>query len=161
MGSSHIWSLNSLYVIGSLRNPLIPEFANELASLGIEAFASWYGAGEKADDAWKQYQQFRGLSFGQALKEAAAQHVFEFDKTHLDRCEGAVLYMPAGKSAHLELGYVIGTGKPGFIVFDEIPEDRWDVMYNFATEVFFSRSDFFEYLRRYRNVYQQRTYTQV
>lgn len=44
--------------------------------------------------------------------------------------------MPAGKSAHLELGYVIGTGKPGWILFDQDPE-RFDVMHNFATGVHF------------------------
>jgi nucleoside 2-deoxyribosyltransferase len=45
--------------------------------------------------------------------------------------------MPAGKSAHLELGYMIGRGKPCFVLFDEEPE-RWDVMYQFATAVCFS-----------------------
>ena len=42
--------------------------------------------------------------------------------------------MPAGKSAHLELGWVIGKGKKGFIVLDN--PDRWDVMYLFADGVF-------------------------
>jgi nucleoside 2-deoxyribosyltransferase len=44
--------------------------------------------------------------------------------------------MPAGKSAHLELGYIIGQGKPGYILFDKMPE-RLDVMHVFANGVFF------------------------
>lgn len=33
-----------IYVIGSLRNPEIPKFANELRSLDFEVFDDWYGA---------------------------------------------------------------------------------------------------------------------
>ena len=66
----------------------------------------------------------------EGLKGLAADHVFRFDKKHLDECNIAVLCMPAGKSGHLELGYVIGQGKPGYILLDN-PE-RWDVMYLFA-----------------------------
>ena len=41
--------------------------------------------------------------------------------------------MPGGKSAHLELGYMIGRGKRCFVLFDKEPE-RWDLMYQFAME---------------------------
>ncbi len=56
------------------------------------------------------------------------------------------MLMPAGKSGHLELGYTIGKGKLGFIIFDSVPE-RVDVMYQFATELFFSKQEFFDYLK--------------
>jgi nucleoside 2-deoxyribosyltransferase len=75
--------------------------------------------------------------------------VFEFDKFHLDRCDAAVLLMPAGKSAHLELGYMRGKGKPGFILFDEEPE-RYDVMVKFATDIFFKKEDLFECLSMFK-----------
>ena len=39
--------------------------------------------------------------------------------------------MPAGKSGHIEFGYLVGQGKPGFVLFDAVPE-RYDVMYQFA-----------------------------
>ena len=57
--------------------------------------------------------------------------MFEFDHHHIDRADIGVLIMPAGKSGHLELGYMIGQGKPCFIYFEEEPE-RWDVMYQFC-----------------------------
>ena len=44
--------------------------------------------------------------------------------------------MPAGKSCHLELGYLIGKGKTCYILFDKEPV-RWDVMCRFANDVFF------------------------
>ncbi len=49
--------------------------------------------------------------------------------------QAGVLVLPAGKSGHLELGYLIGQGKPAYIWMPEEP-DRWDVMYRFADAVF-------------------------
>ena len=122
------------YLIGSLRNPQVPLIAQHLREKGIAIFDSWYAAGPTADDSWKEYEQARELSYTQALKEYAAQHVFSFDKQHLDRCDGAILAYPAGKSAHLELGYVLGKGKPGYVLLDD-HKDRWDVMLLFSTAV--------------------------
>jgi hypothetical protein len=43
--------------------------------------------------------------------------------------------MPAGKSGHLELGWMAGQGKKTYVLFDEVPK-RYDVMYNFTNGVF-------------------------
>jgi len=125
----------SLYLIGSLRNPRVPVIGNQLRELGWDVFDDWYSAGEKADDAWQAYEKQRGHSFAQALDGYAAQHTFGFDREHIERCQIGLLVLPAGKSGHLELGVMIGQGKPGFILLDGEPE-RYDVMYNFATQVF-------------------------
>jgi hypothetical protein len=124
-----------IYLIGSLRNPEIPRIANELRKAGHETFDDWFAAGPEADDYWRDYEKSRGHTYQQALRNYAAQHVFSFDRTHLDRCRAAVLVYPAGKSGHLELGYVVGAGKPGYILLDGEPE-RFDVMLNFATGVY-------------------------
>lgn len=126
--------IQSLYVIGSLRNPEIPKIADEMRTFGFDVFDDWYAAGPKADDHWKEYEQGRGRSYIQALDGRAATQVFRYDKSNLDRCSAAVLVLPAGKSGHLELGYFIGSGKPGFILMPP-GDDRWDVMYRFATRV--------------------------
>lgn len=98
-------------------------------------FDDWYAAGPEADDYWQKYEKKRGRSYSEALDGFAANHVFGFDKHHLDSCDVGVLVLPAGKSAHLELGYLIGQGKAAYILYDQEP-DRWDVMYKFATGVF-------------------------
>lgn len=123
-----------LYVIGSLRNPAIPEAARALRDAGHEVFDDWYAAGPEADDFWKAYEEQRGRTYVEALDGHAAQHVFAFDKAHLDEADAAVLVLPAGRSGHLELGYVVGSGKPGYVLM-EPDSDRWDVMYLFATRV--------------------------
>jgi hypothetical protein len=128
-----------IYLIGSLRNAAIPDIANTLRSAlpGVDVFASWFAAGPRADDHWQEYEQGRGLSYIEALADAAAQNVYHFDKKHLDSCDVAVLVYPAGKSAHLELGYCAGKGKTTYILLDQQPE-RWDVMTNFADAVHIS-----------------------
>lgn len=123
-----------IYIIGSLRNPRIPEVSKALRDANHQVFDEWYAAGDKADDAWRDYERERGLSYLEALRlSKAAQHVFDFDYQWLSRADAAVLVLPAGKSGHLELGWMLGCGKKGYILLDE--PDRWDVMYKFATGV--------------------------
>lgn len=123
-----------IYLIGSLRNPQVTELANWLEHEGdYEVFTSWHAAGPEADDRWKEHEMARGRSYKQALAHYAAQHVFNFDKRHIERADAVVLMLPAGKSGHLELGYALGQGTPGFILLADV--ERWDVMYAFATGV--------------------------
>lgn len=111
-------------------------------------FDDWFAAGPIADDSWKEYEQNRGHTYIEALNNYAAKHVFSFDKHHLDRVDAGILVYPAGKSAHLEMGYLAGQGKPTYILFDGDPElDRWDVMLQFATGgVYFSLEKLIEAL---------------
>lgn len=125
----------SIYLIGSLRNKLVPDIANALRAEGYLVFDDWYAAGPEADDMWRNYEQGRNHNYLDALKGHAARHVFEFDKKHIQESDTVILLLPAGKSGHLELGYALGSGKRGFILLDKEP-DRFDVMYCFATGVF-------------------------
>ena len=129
-----------VYLIGSLRCPRVPEVAAELRHAGFEVYDDWWCVGPKADDYWQSYSVARGQCYAAALKSWAAQHTFRNDKQHLDECSAAVLLAPAGKSAHLELGYVIGRGVPGYILLDTEPE-RWDVMAAFADGVFYTTEE--------------------
>ena len=136
----------NIYLIGSLRNPGIPKIAAKLREAGHEVFDDWYAAGPEADDYWQKYETARGHNYKEALEGYAANHVFSFDKHHLDTNDIAILALPAGKSGHLELGYMIGQGKKGYILFDETMPDRWDVMYLFATGVYFTLDSLIEEL---------------
>lgn len=122
-----------IYLIGSLRNPKIPQIANALRAEGFEVFDDWYAAGPEADDKWRDYERQRGRSYSEALAGAAARNVFNFDRNNLSRADDVVLVLPAGRSGHLELGWSLGQGKRGFILLDD--PKRWDVMYQFATGV--------------------------
>ena len=122
-----------IYLIGALKNPCIPEMAVELSACDRhEVFADWYSPGPEADSYWRQYEAERGRGFLDAINGPHARHVFDFDKKWLDWAEVAVMALPAGRSAHLELGYMVGRGKPTAILLDNSDPDRWDVMYRFA-----------------------------
>lgn len=135
-----------VYVIGSLRNPQVPEVSKELRAAGFEVFDDWFAAGPEADDYWQRYEKAKGNDMRAALGGHAATHVFEFDKRHLDAADMVVLVLPAGKSGHLELGYSLGRGKPGYILMPEEPE-RFDVMYKFATGIALSTEELVKMLK--------------
>jgi len=59
-----------VYLIGSLRNPAVPELANTIRALGYDVFDDWYAAGPEADDKWRDYEKARGHTYKQALSRA-------------------------------------------------------------------------------------------
>ncbi len=137
----------SIYVIGSLKNERIPLVANMLRAVGWDVFDDWYGAGSDADDHWQAYEKTRGRNFKEALAGRAAQHIFQLDEQNIDRCGAGLLVMPAGKSGHIELGVFVGQKKPRYILLDGEPE-RYDLMYNYATQVFLSVDEMLAALKR-------------
>ena len=139
----------SIYVIGSLANKKIPYFANELRKLGFIVYDQWWAPGPLADSYWRHYTKIRKLSYKEALQDCAATHIFEFDKELIDKSDIVVMLMNGGRSAHMELGYAIGKGKKGYILFEGEPK-RYDVMYQFATEIFFDRGELIAKLKENR-----------
>ncbi len=131
-----------VYLIGSLKNWKVIDLAKDLRKEfpNLEIFDSWISPGPEADDFWRKYSKRKGQTHKEALNDWSATHIFEFDKFHLDRSDLVILYMPCGKSGHLELGYAIGQGKKGYILFDKEPK-RWDIMHKFATDVFYNLED--------------------
>ena len=137
-----------IYLIGALKNWSIVALTNELEALGFEVFSEWLCAGPDADTWLLNYAKERGWSYKDALYSYAARQIFEFDKKHIDRSDLVIMVMPCGKSGHMELCYARGCGKPGYILFEDEPA-RMDVMYQFATNVFFTKVDLIHELRRY------------
>lgn len=135
-----------IYLIGSLRNPISKSLANKLRREGHDIFDDWSAVGPEADDWWMKYEKARGNTYKQALDGYAAKHVYEFDKHNIDQSQVGLLVLPAGKSAHLELGYMIGCGKPGIIYYEDEPE-RWDVMYQFASKICIGMAELHQALR--------------
>jgi hypothetical protein len=72
-------------------------------------------------------QKYNAQSF---LADERTQRAFAEDKKWLDWCDGVVLVLPSGRSAHLEAGYAVGRGKPVW-AWGKIPDGEFDVMYGF------------------------------
>lgn len=125
-------SHRKVYVVGALRNPAVTLIAQRLRDvLDCEVFDDWHAAHPDADDQWRSYELDRGRSYPEALQSYAGQNVFQFDKKHLNESTHGLLVLPAGRSGHLELGYLAGRGAATAILLDK-DYDRWDVMYAFA-----------------------------
>jgi len=139
----------NIYLIGSLANRKIIELANELREHDFVVFDDWISPGEETDTKWQEYERRRGRTYKEALNGQHARDVFEFDKRHLDAADCAVLVLPAGRSGHLELGYIC-RDKPGFVLFEEEP-DKYDIMYLFAQDIFFNKDDLIQALEKLRD----------
>jgi hypothetical protein len=139
-----------IYVIGSLKNRLkVMKFANELRAEGHTAWDDWTSPGEKADiHLWKYYQQ-RGFTYEQMIQSDAARNNYLFDRRHLESADIAIMYEKAGKSGHMELGFVAAS-KPAFLFLSK-PPVRPDIMYGFLYDsgggIFFDKQKLFAALR--------------
>jgi hypothetical protein len=142
-----------VYLIGSLKNWKVVDVGNRLRRefSNWEIFEDWIGCGPKADDYCRKFEKKRGSSYKQALTNYLAKYIFDFDKHHLDASDIVILITPCGRSGHLELGYGIGKGKEGYVLFDEELK-RWDVMYQFCNEVFFNVEELINTLKDKRDL---------
>lgn len=139
-----------IYVMGSLKNPNIPEVARFLRKNGYDAFDGWFAAGPTADKAWKAYAVGNGWSYKQALASPFCTTAYEFDYAHLVQCKAGVLVMPAGKSAHVELGLLRGWNRPVWILHEgEPPGDEWELMPKLATDMAYSLGELLMLLDNY------------
>ena len=123
-----------VYILGSLRNPRVPEVAALVRKAGHQAFDDWYSPGPETDEKWQEYEKARGRSYKEALLGEHAEAAFQLDKRNLDTSEAAILGGPYGKSAMAEMGYLRGRGVPVYVLLDGEPE-RFDLMLKFANSV--------------------------
>src|SRR3990167_10158517 len=97
-----------VYVIGSMRSKKVIGVSNSLRDAGFDVFEDWISPGERADDEWQSYERARGRSYREASEGAHAKNVFDFDHRHLMDADAVVMVYPAGKSAHVEMGWFGG-----------------------------------------------------
>jgi len=144
----HDRSIKSIYLIGALKNPRIPEIGNHLRSRGYDVMDEWYTPGAEADTNWQAYEKQRGRTYSEALKGRAATNIFLFDRSYLDLSDIVILVMAAGKSAMIELGYAKGRGKQTYILLDGADPERYDIMPGFADKIFGTEEELLLWLEK-------------
>lgn len=139
-----------VYIIGSLRNPKIPQIGKTIRDAGFDVFDDWHSVGPECDDKWKEYEVVRGRSYLEALSGYHAEHAFNFDLKHILEARIGILALPAGKSGHMEFGmFCHRENKRGYVLFEEEPApDRFDLMYKLANGLFFDIDKLIEHMRR-------------
>ena len=120
---------HDVYLCGALKNDSIRELAWHLrTNFSYDVFDDWHSAHVEADQLlWAYHRDWRGHSVAEALRGPVATMIRDFDKKHIDSSSVVVLVAPAGKSAHMEIGYAIGQGKGTIYYYPEEP-DRFDIM---------------------------------
>ena len=127
-----------IYAASSWRNERHPDVVEALRAArymvydfrhpepGNDGF-SW----DKIDPGWQEVTEATGLR--KMLNHPVAQKGFRSDMDALTNCDVCVLTLPCGRSAHLELGYAVGAGKPTFVLLDG--ESGLELMYGMVTEL--------------------------
>jgi hypothetical protein len=124
----------SIYVASSWRNRLQPEIVQTLRRLGHQVYDfrnptegnkgfSW----SEIDSNWKYWTS---EEYRDALTHPIAKEGYRLDIKAVRSCDTAVLVLPSGRSASWEFGYMMGQGKPGYVVMFEPCEP--ELMYSEA-----------------------------
>lgn len=145
-----------IYVATSWRNEAQPGVVRLLRGEGYEVYDFRNPApGNKGfhwsdiDPDWKNWNPCK---FANALSHEVAVKGFDYDMRALQEADVVVLVMPCGRSAHLELGYAIGAGKPSAILLsDGEPELMYKMVEGVGGELFCSEDELLGWLENISN----------
>lgn len=82
----------------------------------------------------------------EALEHQRSVEGFNSDFAAMVECDACVLVLPCGRSAHLELGWFVGQGKPTAILLDG-PLVQPELMYKMVDHVSTNLSDLIDWVR--------------
>lgn len=125
-----------IYVASSWRNKKQPQIVKLLRKQGYGVYDfrnpthnnngfHW----SEIDPEWKSWDP---KSFRDKLTHPVARNGFECDFDAMKEADVCVMVMPCGRSAHLEAGYFVGSGKSLYIL---LSDGEPELMYNMADHV--------------------------
>lgn len=126
-----------VYVASSWRNKVQPEVVKALRDAGHQVYDFKNPAPRSGfqwssiDSDWKQwtFEQYRD-----ALTHPEAEAGFKSDFDAMKWADACVLVLPCGRSAHLEAGWMKGSGKLTLIYIPEMEEP--ELMYKICDGVY-------------------------
>ena len=111
-----------LYTASSWRNPRYNDVVKTIKDYGFQVYDFRNPPDDKAAFHWTaidpNWLGWDARKFRELITHPIAQHGFSSDKGGMDWADACVLILPSGKSSHLEAGYMVGQGKPLFILLD-------------------------------------------
>ena len=126
-----------IYVASSWRNPAQPGVVATLRRHSYPVYDFRNPAPGNTGFAWAQidphWEKWTTYEFVGALKHPIAAAGFKLDMDALKSATAVVLVLPCGRSAHLEAGWIVGAGRPLFILAPDAEEP--ELMYAMATAV--------------------------
>jgi len=122
-----------IYVASSWENPLQPSVVEELRRRGHEVYDFRHPQGRDDQNVWKELNINQDGLYGENLVDALEQPLAQerFAEHHAAMCaaDTCVLLLPAGRSAHIEAGYMKGLGKKVYVLGSVFDEHRPELMY--------------------------------
>jgi len=132
-----------IYLASSWKNrEVVLEMAKLLRSEGylVDAFCEEgnrisFNWNELLDEMAKEGVNIENLDAMDMMKHWRVQAAFQEDRKYLEWADVVIMLMPCGRSAHIEAGYMVGSGKKMYIV-GGFEKGEFDVMYGFADGMF-------------------------
>lgn len=145
-----------IYLASSWRNARYLEVLGALRGAGHDVYD--FRAPRPGDrgfhwtDVWKDikdagegdWRTARGVQLIEMLEHPIAKAGFQSDMDALRAADITVLVLPCGRSAHLELGYAVGAGKPTAVLLDDTSEP--ELMYRMVTALVPTINDLLSWL---------------
>ena len=124
---------NYVYVASSWRNPLQIAVVAALRAAGIAAYDFRNPAPGETGFSWKEilegWLNWSPAEWRTYLDHPIAQTSYKRDKDAMDRADCCVLVLPAGRSSHLEAGYMAGRNKPVYsLVLQQVEPDLMQLL---------------------------------
>ena len=140
-----------IYVASSWRNEYQQTIVKKLREQGHKVYDFKNPEPGNNGFSWREispnWQQWSVEEFQNGIKHPIARDGFRKDETAIRECDIVILVLPCGKSAHLEAGFAVGTGKKVFALIPEKIEP--ELMYSWFDEIY---DDFGEMLEDMRNL---------
>lgn len=126
----------NIYVASSWRNDYQPEVVRGLREVGHEVYDFKHPHPDDNGFHWSEidggWQSWSVDQYIAGLRSPIAERGFKNDFDAMKWADACVLVLPCGRSAHLEGGWFVGSGKPLLILVDKIEPE---LMYKMADSV--------------------------
>lgn len=136
-----------IYLASSWRNPDQPRLVQVLRAAGHEVYdfrnPTEGDNGFHWSDIDEQWQDWDAATYRFELTHPVAESGFGKDFAAMEWADTFVLRMPCGRSAHLELGWAIGAGKPSVIYLED---GEPELMYKMADALVVDDAELLAYL---------------
>ncbi len=140
-----------IYVASSWRNEYYPDTVKTLREAGHDVYdfrnPPGGGNGFHWSDVADDWMEWSPEEYREHLSHPLAERQFENDITAMRSCEGCVLILPCGRSAHTEAGWFAGNGKPVFLYIPERQEP--ELMYKLFQSVCCSMDELLANIRKW------------
>lgn len=144
--------MTKVYVASSWRNDRQPSVVIGLQNCGHDVYDFKNPSKESTGFHWSEidpdWQQWTLEQYLIALNHPVAKRGYKSDMDAMIWADACVLVMPCGRSAHLELGWFAGQGKPCCILHDSFNPVEPELMAKMCDDQFSSTYDIDQWLKR-------------